>query len=65
MRIDPDECVGCGQCISTVGIGGGESSKCPTGALQPGVLGYPKIDQEACVDCGKCKDLCGVGAIKQ
>lgn len=45
MRIDPDLCVGCGNCVAV----------CPMGAiaLDPGT-GRARVDPEACVECYTC-----------
>ncbi|HKJ02494.1 MAG TPA: 4Fe-4S binding protein, partial [Longimicrobiales bacterium] len=45
MKIDPDLCVGCGNCVAV----------CPMGAIainEPG--GLASIDQDACVECYSC-----------
>ncbi|MCR4830200.1 MAG: 4Fe-4S binding protein [Pseudobutyrivibrio sp.] len=52
--IDPDECVGCGDCIDA----------CPEDAIE-GKDGYIHIiDQDLCEQCGKCVSACEEGCIK-
>ncbi len=52
--IDPDECIGCGECIDA----------CPEEAIE-GKDGYiHMIDQDLCEHCGKCVAACDEGCIK-
>lgn len=52
--IDPDECIGCGDCIDA----------CPEDAIE-GKDGYiHMIDQDLCEQCGKCVSACDEGCIK-
>lgn len=52
--IDPDECIGCGECIDA----------CPEDAIE-GKDGYiHMIDQDLCEHCGKCVAACSEGCIK-
>ncbi len=52
--IDPDECIGCGECIDA----------CPEEAIE-GKDGYiHMIDQDLCEHCGKCVSACGEGCIR-
>lgn len=51
MRIDPDRCVDCGDCIGA----------CPTWAIE--AHSKPAIDQLSCMPCGLCERACEVGAI--
>ncbi len=52
--IDPDECIGCGDCIDA----------CPEEAIE-GKDGFiHMIDQDLCEQCGKCVDACDEGCIK-
>jgi NAD-dependent dihydropyrimidine dehydrogenase PreA subunit len=44
MRIDPDICIGCGQCVPY----------CPMGAIHLTEGGVFEIDFEECVECGVC-----------
>lgn len=44
MRIDPDLCMACGQCIVY----------CPVGAIYETDLGFSEIDLDLCVECGVC-----------
>ena len=52
MRIDPDVCSACEECVVY----------CPLGAIH--VNDCAEIDQEACVECGSCKraDVCATDA---
>jgi len=51
MRIDPDRCVDCGDCVGA----------CPTWAIA--AHSKPAIDQLSCMPCGLCEKVCQVGAI--
>ena len=52
--IDPDECIGCGECIDA----------CPEEAIE-GKDGFiHMIDQDICEKCGKCVAACEEGCIK-
>ena len=52
--IDPDECIGCGDCIDA----------CPEDAIE-GKDGFIHIiDQDLCEQCGKCVASCDEGCIK-
>lgn len=52
--IDPDECIGCGDCIDA----------CPEEAIE-GKDGFIHIiDQDLCEQCGKCVSACDEGCIK-
>ncbi|PHU40541.1 hypothetical protein CSX00_05745 [Pseudobutyrivibrio ruminis] len=52
--IDPDECIGCGECIDA----------CPEDAIE-GKDGFIHIiDQDLCEQCGKCVSACDEGCIK-
>jgi NADH-quinone oxidoreductase subunit F len=52
--IDPDECIGCGECIDA----------CPEDAIE-GKDGYIHIiDQDLCEQCGKCVAACDEDCIK-
>ena len=44
MRIDPDTCVGCGQCVPY----------CPMGAIHLNDEDVSEIDWDECVECGVC-----------
>jgi NADP-reducing hydrogenase subunit HndC len=46
--IDPDECLGCGQC----------AKNCPTGAISKSDDKTYVIDQEKCIKCGSCLAVC-------
>lgn len=51
LRIDREECIGCGACVSA----------CPFGALQL-VDGIAEVSEE-CTACGACIDTCPVNAL--
>jgi len=51
-RINKEECVGCGACVSV----------CPHGAISL-VSGKAEIDDALCVKCGRCVQVCPHGAI--
>jgi NADP-reducing hydrogenase subunit HndC len=46
--IDPDKCLGCGQC----------AKNCPTGAISKTEGKAYVIDQEKCIKCGSCLTVC-------
>jgi len=46
--IDPDKCLGCGQC----------AKNCPTGAISETEDKKYVIDQEKCIKCGICLTVC-------
>lgn len=54
MRIDPDKCIACSECVEV----------CPMNAILEGADGV-SIDQDECVECGVClrSGLCPVDAI--
>ncbi|MDY0267017.1 MAG: 4Fe-4S binding protein [Methanimicrococcus sp.] len=53
VKIDRDECTGCGLCID----------ECPSEALSLDSEGISVVDADACVECGACIDVCPVAAI--
>ena len=50
-RIDPGECIGCGQCLEA----------CPQDAID--LDSYAVVDPEFCVGCGICEETCPMDAI--
>lgn len=57
MKINPDSCISCGQCIE----------ECPVGAIDYGSgKGYKRavIDEAVCVNCGACKEKCPNDAVE-
>ena len=48
MRIDPDACIGCEQCIPY----------CPMGAIHLTDEGISEIEWDECVECGACVSEC-------
>jgi NAD-dependent dihydropyrimidine dehydrogenase PreA subunit len=56
MIIDPETCIGCGECIFT----------CTVNAIRT-VDDKAEIDREACVECGNCLRVagCPTGALQQ
>ncbi len=53
-QIDPDECIGCMQCVSP----------CPFDAIEPTPDGTVRVDPLACEGCGVCESYCHNGAIE-
>ncbi len=51
LRINEDECIGCGTCVET----------CPVGAIVESGDVYTINDD--CTECGACVDSCPVQAI--
>ncbi|HSN56867.1 MAG TPA: 4Fe-4S binding protein [Candidatus Sulfomarinibacteraceae bacterium] len=51
MRIDPDRCTECGECVAA----------CPVWAISE--HSKPVIDQLSCMPCGLCERACSEGAI--
>lgn len=47
VRLDPDKCQGCTNCIK----------RCPTGAIRVR-NGKARIIKERCIDCGECINVC-------
>jgi Fe-S-cluster-containing hydrogenase component 2 len=52
MRVNRDDCVGCGACINL----------CPRLAIRF-IDDRSYIDQVSCIECGTCRAACGVDAI--
>ncbi len=60
MKINIDDCVGCGTCV-----GGIEGDKqCPTNAISL-QDGHAAIDETKCINCGQCENLCALGAVSK
>jgi len=51
VKVDLDECIGCGKCIKACAFGAREI-----------IDGKALIDQERCLGCGRCVDVCPTGA---
>lgn len=58
MKINPDSCISCGQCIE----------ECPVNAIDYATTGkgYKRavIDEAVCVNCGACKEKCPNDAVE-
>lgn len=54
MKVNKEQCIGCGACASV----------CPVGAIEI-VDGTAQINPEICVNCGTCEGTCPVGAISE
>lgn len=52
MKVNRDECVGCGACVNL----------CPRLAIRF-IDDRSYIDQLSCIECGTCRAACGVDAI--
>ena len=48
ILFDPENCVGCGDCVSV----------CPSGAIEKASDGRIVFHRELCIGCGKCADVC-------
>lgn len=51
MKINPTECIGCGQCFD----------ECPVSAIKMiKTSGYARAEiiEEMCIDCGACEKIC-------
>jgi electron transfer flavoprotein alpha subunit len=51
IRIDPDRCIGCGDCVNS----------CPFGLLE--IVNEQAHIKDGCTLCGACRDSCASGAI--
>ncbi len=54
IKVNPDECVGCEQCVPV----------CPVEAISM-IDDKAVIDQDKCTECGTCIGECPVEAIKE
>jgi NAD-dependent dihydropyrimidine dehydrogenase PreA subunit len=53
LRVDPEECTACGECLEA----------CPSGAMVESD-GPPVVDSRTCHQCFCCYELCPTGAVK-
>lgn len=51
--VRPENCEGCGRCISV----------CPTGALSRGMDGKTEIDKKRCIGCFDCMNVCNTHGV--
>ncbi len=54
LLIDPDTCIGCGQCLAN----------CPSGAISGEKKSVHKLDTVKCIQCGICREICPTNAVK-
>jgi NAD-dependent dihydropyrimidine dehydrogenase PreA subunit len=54
LRLDPEACVGCGQCTQV----------CPHGVFELNSRKAHIIDHDGCMECGACATNCPVDAIQ-
>ena len=52
-QVNPDECSGCGDCVSV----------CPTEGVLTLEDGKAVVKPEECIECNACVDACTTGAI--
>ena len=54
LRIDPDTCIGCGQCFA----------ECPSSAISGEKKKTHILDAAKCIQCGICREICPTNAVK-
>jgi len=54
LRIDPDTCIGCGQCLS----------ECPSSAISGEKKKTHVLDTAKCIQCGICREICPTNAVR-
>ena len=54
LSIDPDTCIGCGQCLTN----------CPSSAISGEKKSAHILDTVKCIQCGICREICPTNAVK-
>jgi NADH-quinone oxidoreductase subunit F len=54
LRIDPDRCIGCGQCLG----------ECPSSAISGEKKKTHVLDTAKCIQCGICREICPTNAVR-
>jgi NADH:ubiquinone oxidoreductase subunit F (NADH-binding)/ferredoxin len=54
LWIDPDTCIGCGQCLSN----------CPSSAVSGEKKNAHTLDTGKCIQCGICREICPTNAVR-
>jgi NADH:ubiquinone oxidoreductase subunit F (NADH-binding)/(2Fe-2S) ferredoxin/ferredoxin len=54
LWIDPDKCIGCGQC----------RTNCPSSAVSGEKKNAHRLDTGKCIQCGICREICPTNAVK-
>ena len=54
LSIDPDTCIGCGQCLTN----------CPSSAISGEKKSAHILDTVKCIQCGICREICPTNAVR-
>jgi NADH-quinone oxidoreductase subunit F len=54
LWIDPDRCIGCGQCLTN----------CPSSAVSGEKKNAHTLDTGKCIQCGICREICPTNAVR-